>query len=96
MTNTRYEKCETVLWALTPPDGILLHNFSQRLYIDLTGLEKVVWDHLDGLHTVQSIIDLAESRARFYGLKRPKARSVATQVITRLLEGGFVISRTVE
>lgn len=88
-----FEKSQTVLWALTPPDGILLHNFSRRLYINLYGLEKIVWDHLDGLHDAASIVALAQARASVLGMTRSKGRSVAEKVIARLTEGGFIVKR---
>lgn len=51
---TVLEKNDNVLWAFMP-NGIILHNYERREFIELQGLEADVWAYCDGAHTVEDI-----------------------------------------
>lgn len=75
-----YEKGDTVLWALTP-EGIVLHNFADRKYVELKGPEHLVWSYLDGAHSLEDI------RARISG--NPQTEDGSGEALGKLIEGTF-------
>ncbi|MDE3775449.1 PqqD family protein [Sinorhizobium meliloti] len=90
--NTLWEKSDTVLWAFTS-DGIVLHNFTQGICLELDATAHVVWSYLDGRHSTKDIAEkLCELPAR--GDSSPDGNSAfVIKVIGELLAGGFIRSR---
>ncbi|MDX0871122.1 hypothetical protein GOE00_31490 [Sinorhizobium medicae] len=90
--NPLWEKSDTVLWAFTS-DGIVLHNFTQGICLELDAAAHVVWSYLDGRHSAKDIAEkLCELPTR--GDASPDGNSAfVSRVIGELLAGGFIRSR---
>jgi hypothetical protein len=92
----RYEKSDTVLWAFKS-NGIVLHNFSTSVFVELDGLEHVVWSYLDGSHTLNEIERILEIRHAEFQLNVDGSgetlNSLVERVLARLKAGDFVKRR---
>lgn len=88
-----FEKCPTVLWALTP-NGILLHNFKTGQFVELKGDDYVTWCYLDGTHSLDAIVGILERRTdnRMQSLLRIRAK----KLLNRLVTSGFVVVRDIQ
>jgi len=88
-----YEKEDTILWALTP-DGILLHNFANRKYVELKGKDHLIWSYLDGAHSLNDISALILN-GQFEGNGSADGRhELVEDTCKRLLAGGFIAKKS--
>ena len=88
-----YEKQETILWALTP-DGIVLHNFANRKYVELKGEEHLIWSYLDGAHSLKDISALiANGHSEGNGSANGR-HEIVEATCKRLLAGGFIAKKS--
>ena len=90
--DARYEKNETVLWAFMP-DGIMLHNFANRQYLELKGMQAAVWSYLDGAHSLEDIVSLLKGSASHGNGLGEELHRVTKETFEELLEGNFVVER---
>lgn len=85
----RFEKSEQVLWAFMP-NGIVLHNFNQREFIELTDLDAQVWAYCDGSRTLTEICGLLATKGNGHD---QEVASRIQCVFDDLLRGGFLVER---
>jgi hypothetical protein len=85
-----YEKTDSVLWAATP-EGIVLHNFCNQRYFELTGLSHQIWMYLDGAHDA---LNIREKILQHYedSVENPPANldQVIAKLTQQLLEQNFI------
>jgi len=85
----RFEKNERVLWAFMP-NGIVLHNFERRQFVELTDLDAQVWAYCDGSHTLAEICNLLAINHNGHG----DAVDIRIKsIFEELLSGGFLVER---
>lgn len=82
----RYEKNDTVLWVATD-SGILLHNFLNHTYLELSDLAAIVWEYLDGAHTEEDIVERVSLRS---DLTISETREFVVSQVSKLAERGFL------
>ena len=88
-----YEKEDTILWALTP-EGILLHNFANRRYVELKGKEHLIWSYLDGAHSLNDISALLSNGQPEGNGSADGPNELVEETCKRLLAGGFIARKT--
>ena len=81
-----YEKAPTVFWSATP-SGVVLHNYATSGVVELNATELLVWERLDGVHSLKSIEHIIAAR----GSGEPA--EVVSRVFHLLATGGFVVRR---
>jgi hypothetical protein len=84
-----FEKSEHVLWAFMP-NGIVLHNFKRREFIELTDLDAQVWAYCDGSRTLTEICSLLATNQN--GTEEALHGRIQG-VFDQLLRGGFLAER---
>jgi hypothetical protein len=88
-----YEKEDTILWALTP-EGILLHNFANRRYVELKGKEHLIWSYLDGAHSLKDISTLLANGHADGNGSADGPIELVEETCKRLLAGGFIAKKS--
>lgn len=87
-----YEKNSTVLWTLTP-EGIVLHNFVNRQFVELKGFAHLVWAYLDGVHRLEEIhakiMDINDTET----LSSDDVNQIIQTTFEELLSGQFIVER---
>ena len=84
--STSMDKCSTVLWAPSSC-GIMLHNFSNGVFVELQGDEALVWERLDGTHSLDAIASLLVAERR---MDPSAAKQLVSQVVGRLHDNAFI------
>ena len=88
-----YEKGDTILWALTP-EGIVLHNFANRKYVELKGPEHLVWSYLDGAHSLEDIRARISIAPQAENGSEEALRKLIDSTFEQLFEGGFITKKS--
>jgi hypothetical protein len=87
------ERSENVLWTLAPA-GIVLHNFSQRYFLELDTLGYRAWGFLDGARTVDDVVARCSAQAPAVARERRKFERKIRNIVETLATYGFVVERT--
>lgn len=86
------ERSDTVLWTIAG-DGILLHNFARRRYLELDALGYAAWGFLDGARTVDEVVARCTQQGRSASELRTLERRVR-RFVDVLVEHGFIGARS--
>jgi hypothetical protein len=87
------ERSDTVLWTLAA-SGIVLHNFSQRYFLELDAVGYRTWGFLDGARTVDEVVARCSAQAPAGARERRKCERKIRNIVETLATYGFVVERT--
>jgi hypothetical protein len=85
---TLFEKSDDVLWAFLP-NGIILHQFSRRQFIELEGIDADIWRYCDGTRNgIDMSVLIAPLTDR---VGAGQMHEHVASVLASLFDGGFVV-----
>ena len=86
------ERCDTVLWSLAQP-GIVLHNLTRQLYLELDEVGYKVWAYLDGARTVEEVVGRCCEGGDGGGRPSRACDRHVRDIVDTLVKYGFVEER---